>query len=190
LKNGADPRTRLELALVKAAAPEVDHSTRALLTRLSRLEAALEGGTPPPPATAPIAPPEAAPAPQRNEEEPRTSAGTVDLDGLRDLWPAVTETLRPDKPALAGLLAEAKPVSVDGQELVIAFPTGATFKKRLAEDRANTEALAGAVRTVAGAPLRPRYELREGLEPDAAPEPISEEEWIERFKQEFNAEEI
>ena len=46
IKNGSEPRTQLELALVKAAAPEVDASTRALLTRVERLEALLgrEGG--------------------------------------------------------------------------------------------------------------------------------------------------
>jgi DNA polymerase III subunit gamma/tau len=41
IKNGSEPRTQLELALVKAAAPEVDASTRALLTRVERLEALL-----------------------------------------------------------------------------------------------------------------------------------------------------
>jgi DNA polymerase-3 subunit gamma/tau len=45
LKAGSEPRTQLELALVKAAAPEVDASTRALLNRIERLEARLaEGG--------------------------------------------------------------------------------------------------------------------------------------------------
>ena len=38
VRAGADPRTRLELALVKAAKPEVDASTRALLARIERLE--------------------------------------------------------------------------------------------------------------------------------------------------------
>ena len=38
-KNGSEPRTQLELALVKAAAPEVDAATRALLARIERLEA-------------------------------------------------------------------------------------------------------------------------------------------------------
>ena len=38
VRAGADARTRLELALVKAARPEVDGSTRALLARLERLE--------------------------------------------------------------------------------------------------------------------------------------------------------
>ncbi len=38
VRAGADARTRLELALVKAARPEVDGSTRALLARIERLE--------------------------------------------------------------------------------------------------------------------------------------------------------
>ncbi len=61
VKDGADARTQLELALVKAAAPEVDPSARALMARIERLEGALGGAAP---ATAPPAPP-AAPAPRR-----------------------------------------------------------------------------------------------------------------------------
>ncbi|HEX4189323.1 MAG TPA: DNA polymerase III subunit gamma/tau [Solirubrobacteraceae bacterium] len=38
VRAGADARTRLELALVKAARPEVDSSMRALLARIERLE--------------------------------------------------------------------------------------------------------------------------------------------------------
>jgi DNA polymerase III subunit gamma/tau len=44
MKNGADAPTQLELALVKAAAPDVDASTRALLARLERLERRLGAG--------------------------------------------------------------------------------------------------------------------------------------------------
>ena len=40
---GADPRTQLELALVKAATPQVDGSARALLARIERLEQGLSG---------------------------------------------------------------------------------------------------------------------------------------------------
>jgi len=54
VKDGADARTQLELALVKAAAPEVDASTRALLARIERLEAALAAGPPAAPAPAPL----------------------------------------------------------------------------------------------------------------------------------------
>ncbi len=43
VRAGADPRTQLELALVKAATPQADGSTRALLARIERLEQALTG---------------------------------------------------------------------------------------------------------------------------------------------------
>ena len=44
VRAGADARTRLELALVKAARPEVDSSMRALLARIERLEQRGRGG--------------------------------------------------------------------------------------------------------------------------------------------------
>jgi DNA polymerase-3 subunit gamma/tau len=47
MKDGADARTQLELALLRAASPEVDPGTRALLTRVERLEARLAGGEAP-----------------------------------------------------------------------------------------------------------------------------------------------
>jgi DNA polymerase-3 subunit gamma/tau len=79
--NGAQPRIQLELVLIKAAAPEVDPSTTALLSRIEHLEQALGAGAaaakaasaPPAPArepgppAAPAAPgaaPAAAPEPQ------------------------------------------------------------------------------------------------------------------------------
>ncbi|MDP9377897.1 MAG: DNA polymerase III subunit gamma/tau, partial [Actinomycetota bacterium] len=46
MKDGSDARTQLELALVKAAAPEHDASTKALLARIERLEARLAGDVP------------------------------------------------------------------------------------------------------------------------------------------------
>jgi len=62
-KDGADAQTQLEVALVKAAAPEVDPSTRALLARMERMEAALRGGAPVAAASAAPAPVAAVPAP-------------------------------------------------------------------------------------------------------------------------------
>ncbi|HET8758243.1 MAG TPA: DNA polymerase III subunit gamma/tau [Solirubrobacteraceae bacterium] len=60
MKDGADARTQLELALVKAAEPAHDPSTKALLARIERLE----GRAPGPPAAAP-----------RDPAEPATEAG-------------------------------------------------------------------------------------------------------------------
>ncbi len=44
VKDGAEARTRVELALVEAASPQVDPSARALMARLEALEAALARG--------------------------------------------------------------------------------------------------------------------------------------------------
>ncbi len=75
LKAGADGRTQLELALIKAATPEVDATAQALVARIERLEAALAAAgassstEPAPPAEDPVAPaadpvpPPAQPAP-------------------------------------------------------------------------------------------------------------------------------
>ena len=50
LKDGADARTQLELALVKAAEPAHDPTVKALLARIERLEARAGAAPPPPPA--------------------------------------------------------------------------------------------------------------------------------------------
>jgi DNA polymerase-3 subunit gamma/tau len=76
-KDGADAQTQLEVALVKAAAPEVDPSTRALLARLERMETALRGGAPVAPAAAPApaaAAPSAPPAAQAAPPSPPPAA--------------------------------------------------------------------------------------------------------------------
>jgi DNA polymerase-3 subunit gamma/tau len=69
MKDGADARTQLELALVKAAAPDRDGATTALLARIERLEARLAGAAP-----ATDRPASARPSP-RTPEEPATAAG-------------------------------------------------------------------------------------------------------------------
>jgi DNA polymerase-3 subunit gamma/tau len=84
LKDGADARTQLELALVKAATPERDASTSALLTRIERLEARLGGGGAPAREPAPHAPDAPATAAGRARvavsarvEGPRQAAGAA-----------------------------------------------------------------------------------------------------------------
>ncbi len=69
IRDGSDARTQIELALVKAATPSVDASTKALLARIARLE----GGEVPAVSAAPAAPATAeAPAPA--DPEPAESA--------------------------------------------------------------------------------------------------------------------
>jgi DNA polymerase-3 subunit gamma/tau len=71
VRAGADPRTQLELALVKAASPAADGSLPALLARIERLEQALASGRSVPPAQASPAqssPEQVSPAPEADEE--------------------------------------------------------------------------------------------------------------------------
>src|SRR4051812_25208611 len=76
MKDGADARTQLELALVKAAEPALEPSTKALLARVERLEA--HAGAPPAPRAAGRAPEVAATAAGRASAPPPAPAPTPD----------------------------------------------------------------------------------------------------------------
>jgi len=226
IREGAEGRIQLELALVKAAAPAVDPSSRALLARIDRLEARLAGASVPrasaSPAPAPAAAParviepspSPSPAPARTagvavaalaaepEPEPAPEADLapdplpeLDLDAIVALWPAAVEGLAAQSHMLAALFADARPVRLAGEEVTVAFPTGAAFLKRQAETEAHRAAAAEALRAVAGRSLRLCFELRDpepGTSAPALPESVrlSEDEWIARFVSEFDAEEI
>ena len=218
VKDGADARTRLEAALVKAAAPEVDPASRALLARIERLEAAMAGeGAPAParpeqpraaapqaevpvapaPAPTPPSPPSTAQEPEPAPEPIPTPTATAvvdptdepDLESVRTLWPAVLDAVRVDNGLLAACLAEAHPVEVRGREVVVAFAEHDTFNRKMADGREHRATVDDALRDLAGSALRVVFELRE-LEQHSAPQPPSEDELVARFKTEFDAEEI
>jgi DNA polymerase-3 subunit gamma/tau len=201
--NGAQARIQLELVLVKAAAPQVDPSSAALLSRIERLEAGLPGGASLPAvdtlaAPSPSASTSAATTPQaasqtalatkpREHQEPAFA-----LETAVSSWQAVVELLRNDNQMLAALLAEARPVAVADRELTLSFPTGAAFLKRKAEQDDHRRATSEALRAVTGHHLVLRYELREPEpdEKDGAAATLSGEELVRRFIEEFDAEEI
>ena len=195
-RNGADPRTQLELALVKAASPEVDPSQRALLSRIE----ALENGRPSVPSAPQVQPrapsPEAAAAPL----PPPPPAALPRAEGIQDvqaIWPAVLDHLKSTNMLCASVLAESRPVALDDGELVVAFPPGSEFLRRKADTAAYRECVQEALRAVTGQTPSLSYELREleeqlaagGGEGAGAPV-LSEEEWVARFVREFDAEEI
>jgi DNA polymerase III subunit gamma/tau len=216
LASGAQARIQLELALVKAAAPEVDPSTRALLARIDRLESRLAGSDSPAPAAAvpavqppavvpaapadpsppPPAPVAAAPAAAVAVAEPAPEpvpAGPLDLDALRELWPAVVDTIRAENAMLAAALEKAHPMAVAGGEALLAFSPDESFFKGTAEREEHRRRVADVVQALAGTALRPRYELREvdaaeraASAPPAAPT-LSGEELVARFVEEFDA---
>jgi DNA polymerase III subunit gamma/tau len=209
MKDGADARTQLELALVKAAEPAHDPSTKALLARIERLE----GRAPAPPAprdpaapateagrtrvavAATTAPVEASPPPTEPEPEAATaqavtavavveSDGALSLEAFTQMWPAVLESVEGESPMLAAALREARPSGLAEQDLTLAWPESAAFSKRQAEDPAKRELIAQSIRAVTGASLRLAYELgAEALEAET----VSEDELVARFKHEFGA---
>jgi DNA polymerase-3 subunit gamma/tau len=218
--NGAQARIQLELVLIKAAAPEVDPSTAALLARIERLEAALAGERPAP--ASPSAPAAAAPAPKANGGDPaptpvsepapapavstappdpepvapateaaRAAAGPPQLETVAACWPAVIDLVRKDNQMLAALLADARPVALHDQDVTVAFPSGKAFLKRKAEQDDYRRATAEALRSVTGSTLVLRYELRDEEElPQAEDASISHEELVKRLVEEFDAQEV
>lgn len=130
--------------------------------------------------------PDAAPAPV-GPSRPSTS----DLDSLQSLWPAVLDTVRTENSLLAALIADARPVALQEDELTVAFAPTAAFLKKKAEDQANRRMVGEALHTVTGQRLRLKYELREDALPVAADQAApTEEEWVRRFMAEFDAEEL
>jgi DNA polymerase-3 subunit gamma/tau len=112
------------------------------------------------------------------------------LDAIRALWPAVLDALRADKGALAASLSDAQPVELRGKQLVVAFDEDDGFNRRMADHPGDRGAVEEALRHLAGADLKVAYELRDlgnGEHEVAAP---SEDELVNRFKVEFDAEEI
>jgi DNA polymerase-3 subunit gamma/tau len=274
VREGDDARMAVEIALLKAARPDLDPSTEGLLRRIERLEGRLTGGaraagvpgsggpaggggasvlgppdpTPPaaeappadaqPPSEAPASPepmPDPAPAPKpavaEEDSPPAGGAGAgvprgaeaaeqpstvgdaaatgpagrddaIDLERLKQLWPAILDQLSKAAPALAAFFEEARPVGFEAAEGIveISFPAAATFNKRKAETPDNRERVAESLATVTGQGLKPIYVLLdvESEEPrpeqTAAPETkdegLDEEELLERLKSEFDAEEV
>jgi DNA polymerase-3 subunit gamma/tau len=230
VRAGADPRTQLELALVKAAKPEVDPSLQALTMRMERLEGGAglggegwgrvvaqptaDGVAPaePPPGEVPLeqAPPvdtespvdppaaEAIPAPvdpPAVEPPPAPAPAANDsVESLQALWPSVVDAImKVPNAMLAAAIAEARPVGIEGEELTVAFDSSTPFMKKKAEDPENRTLVAAALRELTGRRLRPCYELRElpatsGANGAAAV--CSEEEWVARFIEELDAEEL
>jgi DNA polymerase III subunit gamma/tau len=198
--NGAQARIQLELVLVKAAAPELDPTTAALMARIERLE----GGAGIPPKDETPTPLSQAQEPPSSESapvqaaSPRAGASSAESNGGLELgaavssWPAVVDLVRTGNPMLAGALEACRPVAVGERELTLAFPAGASFLKRKAEQDDYRRAAAEALSAVTGQRLALRYELRDVKETDEASEAevLSGEELVRRFLEEFDAEEI
>jgi DNA polymerase III subunit gamma/tau len=184
-------------AAFEVASPQVVGETPAVVSPAAAPPALADPGgdagpgvdTEPIPATA------AQEAPLQVEEVFGASPPVEDLEGLSALWPAVVELVGAENKLLKAVLRDARPVAVGGGELKVAFAASASFLKKKAEDPAHRAAVAEALHELTGGRrLRVEYELREELPPpvEGSPEeaPRTEEEWVARFMEEFDAEEL
>ena len=129
--------------------------------------------------------------PERREVDP-----DVDLDRIRELWPAIVDHVRgAGAEVLSTILEAARPLGIDdGRVLRIGFPAGQTFAKRKAESKANADQMSNSLLELAAVRLRPVYELMEGEdgEPAAAASApaMEDDEIIELLKSKFDAREV
>jgi DNA polymerase-3 subunit gamma/tau len=127
--------------------------------------------------------------PAREQPEPTTTASVAEgLAPLLAWWPAVVELVRGDNALLGACIEEARPVEVTGEDLTVAFSATAPFLKKKAENADNRAAVTAALHDVTGRRWRLSYELHDGLELEDGER--SEEEWLKRFIDEFDAEEL
>jgi DNA polymerase-3 subunit gamma/tau len=151
----------------------------------------------------PVAAPEAqaaaaaAPAPEEPEPAPDDPAGppiALDLDRVRTLWPAIVDTVCKENGMVGAFLADARPIGVSANRLAVCFPPGAGFAKKKVET--NRVLVQTALRGLTGTLLEIDYELG-GDDFDDAPHMaaandglLSDEELLERLKQDFGAREV
>jgi DNA polymerase-3 subunit gamma/tau len=197
IREGGDPRLPLELALVKVTRPQADLAREALLLRLEQLEMRVRSS--PPAAPAPASTPN--PAPPSESEGPAADTAVpepeleLELEHVQQAWrhavlPAVQERSIP----VATMLAEAQPIELLGERLVIEFPAYASFHRNLAEEPRNVTILSDVLYEITGHRLAPVFTVGEaepetdgGDSPDA---PTSEEDLVSLIKDTFDAREV
>ena len=198
IRQGADPRLPLELALVKVTRPGSDLSRESLAFRVERLE---QG---PAPTRAAQAAPAAAAEPQAVAPAPTEAhAETVapdapqppalELEQLQEAWrrtilPAVEQRSIP----AAAMLAEAHPSQLTEDTLTLEFPPTASFMSTQAEDPKNSALLQEALYEVTGRRLELSFTIgaarAEAIVEDE--HPATEEEILELMKSTFDAREL
>jgi hypothetical protein len=95
----------------------------------------------PPESVAPAAPPAAAIAPEPvRAPPPKIAPPQVPFDeALAQRWQSIVDGVRSRKKILGAVLEHARPVSLSGGELVIAFRAGEIFAKNVSDEKAALE---------------------------------------------------
>ena len=112
----------------------------------------------------------------------------IDVDRLRQLWPAVVDQVRSENAMVGACLESAQPLSIEGDRLTICFPVMGGFSRKTVEK--NRELVQTSLRALTGASLGLDYEMNDEAPEESFPVGLSDEELIERLKQDYGATEI
>jgi DNA polymerase-3 subunit gamma/tau len=190
IRQGADPRLPLELALVKVTRPQTDLSRESLAHRVELLEARGPGvAAHPTPAAAVEVQSEAEPAPP----PPEAAGPRIELDQVTEAWDrSILDAVRERSIPVASLLTEAKPTDLAEDTLTLEFPAGADFHRRQVAEPQNIGLLREALYEVTGRRLTVVLESGEAEDRDeeADEEPPGEDRFIAALKDTFDAEEV
>jgi DNA polymerase-3 subunit gamma/tau len=166
MRNVPNHRLLLELALVRAAAPETDPSANGLLGRIERLERrvgievapeVLEEAPPAPQKVVPSAERPAAPvapaaAPPAASPPPPMGADHIGLNHVKDAWHAILREVNKRSKKVWGLLNPSQPLRLDEGVLVVEVQS--EFHQSTMDLERNQELLGDAVHAALG--IRPR----------------------------------
>ena len=200
MRNAPNHRLLLEVALVRAAAPDTDPSPTGLLGRLERLERriGIEGAPPavetqipaPPPVKEKAAPKPAAKTAAQKKAPPQEPAPTsapaatpppvvdasgVGLSHLRDAWSGVMKEVNKVSKRVGGFLHSSRPVSFEDDLLLVEVQF--EFHAKTMADPDNAEKLRSAIHAALGISPKLTFVERGGTapsEPEVAPEPEPE----------------
>ena len=117
---------------------------------------------------------------------------SVELEQLQEAWtrtivPAVAEKSIPT----SSLFGNARPAQLEGDTLVVEFPSDASFNRKLAEEPKNAAMLRDALYELTGRKLELEFAVGEGGDVDDVDDegPAGEERIIELMKETFDARE-
>jgi DNA polymerase-3 subunit gamma/tau len=188
IRQGADPRLPLELAIVKVTRPHADLSRESLAHRVELLEARAPGQQAH--EVLPTTAPEGRQEPAASPTSP--AAPTVELEQVTEAWDrSILDAVRERSIPVASLLTEARPTELAGDTLTLEFPAGADFHRRQVGEPQNIGLLREALYEVTGRRLAVVLESGEEGEPvDPDEEPPDEDRFIAALKETFDAEEV
>ena len=153
IRQGADPRLPLEIALVKVTRPASDLSRESLAHRVELLESRAPNAAMHPAPAAPSEPPRepelVAPAPNDAPAAPQ-----VELEQVTEAWDrSIIDAVRERSIPVASLLTEATPTGLADDTLTLEFPAGADFHRRQVAEPQNIGLLRDALYEVTGRKL-------------------------------------